>query len=76
MGVQTVNPQDQSKWLRTKPAAAHINSTKSTLEKKRVYGGGPAYSKIGRTVVYNVDDLDAYMAQNRRSSTSETVATV
>jgi hypothetical protein len=44
---------------------------KSTLEKKRVTGEGPRYLKIGRTVLYDTDDLDDYMFRRRRHSTSE-----
>ena len=57
--------------LRTSDAASHCGSTASTFEKFRLTGAGPAYSKIGRRVVYRVEDLDAWLAVNRRRSTSE-----
>jgi hypothetical protein len=57
--------------MRTAEAAAHCQSSASTFEKLRLTGGGPTYSKIGRRVVYRVEDLDAWLAKNRRSSTSE-----
>ena len=60
-----------SRRVRTKQAADYIGSTKSTLEKKRLTGDGPPFIKIGRTVVYDVADLDAYLAENRRRSTSD-----
>ena len=57
--------------LRTKPPAQYCGSTKSTFEKYRLTGEGPAYIKIGRVVVYDRDDLDAWLASHRRMSTSE-----
>jgi predicted DNA-binding transcriptional regulator AlpA len=44
----------------------------STLEKLRLTGDGPRYSKLGkRTVVYDEGDLDEYAAARRRRSTSD-----
>lgn len=57
--------------LRTAEAAAYCGSSASTFEKLRLYGGGPIYSKIGRRVVYRVEDLDAWLAANTRRSTSD-----
>jgi len=57
--------------LKTEEAAAYCGSSASTFEKLRLTGGGPVYSKIGRRVVYRVEDLDAWLAANRRRSTSD-----
>jgi predicted DNA-binding transcriptional regulator AlpA len=43
----------------------------STLAKMRLSGAGPAYSKLGRRVVYRPEDVDAWIAANRFHSTSE-----
>ena len=46
-----------------------------TLAKLRVLGGGPAYRKIGRLVVYEPNDLIAWAKNKlgpRQHSTSET----
>jgi hypothetical protein len=56
--------------LRTGPAAKYCGSTESTFNKLRLTGAGPLYSVIGRTVVYDPDDLDAWLAANKRKSTS------
>ena len=56
----------------TVEAAAYCGSSASTFEKLRLRGGGPVYCKIGRRVVYRVEDLDAWLAENRRRSTSDT----
>ncbi len=61
----------QSPVLRTDPAAEYCGSTKSTFEKYRLTGEGPTYIKIGRVVVYDRDDLDAWLVSHRRMSTSE-----
>jgi len=53
MTAKTFRPK-----LRTKAAAHYCGSTESTFNKLRLYGGGPAYITIGRTVVYDPDDLD------------------
>ncbi len=57
--------------LRTPGAAAYCGCSKSKLEKARVSGDGPVYIKIGRAVVYDVADLDEWLASNRRTSTSD-----
>jgi hypothetical protein len=33
--------------------------------------GGPPFAKLGRRVVYRREDLDAWLTERRRSSTSE-----
>lgn len=57
--------------LNAAQAAERLNLSVSTLAKKRLSGSGPAYAKLGRRVVYRIEDLDAWVAQNRYQSTSE-----
>ncbi|MFN0193342.1 MAG: helix-turn-helix transcriptional regulator [Aestuariivirga sp.] len=57
--------------LRTKSAAAYTGLAKSTLEKMRIRGDGCPFIRIGRAVLYDPDDLDAWLASNRRKSTSD-----
>lgn len=64
-----MNEQSQPK-LRTDAAASHLGVSESWLEKSRVFGGGPVYFKVGRTVVYDIADLDAWLSDKRRTSTS------
>ena len=61
----------QRRVLRTDGAAEYCGSSASTFEKLRLTGGGPIYAKLGRRVVYRVEDLDAWLAANRRRSTSD-----
>jgi hypothetical protein len=36
-----------------------------------VRSGGPPFTKLGRRVVYQKADLDAWLAQGKRTSTSD-----
>lgn len=58
------------KMMRTEEAATFVGLSPSTLNKLRLTGGGPDYIKLGKSVVYDPADLDAWLASNRRSSTS------
>ena len=58
--------------LDTKQAAAYIPSTKSTLEKMRVFGGGPKFVKIGKRVLYDTRDIDDWLEAQKRISTADT----
>ena len=62
---------EKSPYLRTAAAASYIGLKKSTLEKLRLTGDGPVFSKLGRTVVYNRPDLDQFVTDRRQLSTSE-----
>lgn len=67
MGTMTVN----LKRMGVDAAAEHIGLSVSTLNKLRVFGGGPVFLKLGRRVKYDVADLDAWLASRRRRSTSD-----
>lgn len=54
--------------LRVKQAAAYVGVSKSYLDKARCYGGGPTFAKLGTTVIYRSEDLDAWVAANRQSA--------
>jgi excisionase family DNA binding protein len=49
--------------------AAYLNLSKSTLNKLRLSGNGPAYLKLGRRVLYDRADVDRWTAQNTRRQT-------
>jgi predicted DNA-binding transcriptional regulator AlpA len=61
----------QRKMLKAPAAAAYCGSSASTFAKLRLYGGGPMFLKLGRRVVYHPGDLDRWLAEHRRASTSE-----
>jgi predicted DNA-binding transcriptional regulator AlpA len=57
--------------LNVEAAAGYTGISASTLNKLRVFGGGPVFLKLGRRVAYDVADLDAWLAARRRRSTSD-----
>ena len=57
--------------LSTAGAATYLGLGKSTLDKWRLIGGGPKFCTLGRRVVYDPDDLDAFANARKRTSTSE-----
>ena len=69
--MQEIGAVQCRRMMRTAEAADHCGSSASTFEKLRLTGGGPVYSKIGRRVVYRVEDLDAWLTANKRRSTSQ-----
>ena len=57
--------------LSTPRAADYVGLSPETLETLRCRGGGPVFVKLGRRVVYLVEDLDKWMRKGRRRSTSD-----
>ena len=51
--------------LRVPQAAEYVGLSKSYLDKARCTNTGPAYSKLGATVIYNTDDLDEWVRSKR-----------
>ena len=62
---------EHGRWLRRGEAARHCAISKSYLEKLAVFGGGPAFSKVGRSCVYDCQELDRWLKSKEISSTSE-----
>jgi hypothetical protein len=60
-------------YFKPRQAADYLSTSTSTLAKRRLNGGGPRFSRIGRAIRYAKSDLDAFMTANTVSSTSETV---
>lgn len=58
-------------YLKAPAAAEYLGVSTSWLNKSRVYGTGPAFSRLGRSIIYAVADLDAFAASRRVRSTSE-----
>lgn len=57
--------------LTTAEAAELVQLSQPHLEKARVYGGGPCYIKLGRSVRYRIEDLEAWITSGIVQSTSE-----
>jgi hypothetical protein len=72
--VSTLQSRDGTdECLLTPPeAAAYLRSSKSYLDKLRVYGGGPEFVRLGRRkILYRKSSLDNWTRQQRFVSTSE-----
>ena len=58
--------------LRAPEAAEYVRLSASTLAKMRLRGDGPRYSRAGpRIVIYQQDDLDLWLRDRSRQSTSQ-----
>lgn len=64
-----------NKLLSTSEAAACLGISRRTLERFRLVGEGPCYTRLGRRrgVRYRQEDLDAFVAARVFRSTSEEV---
>lgn len=49
-----------------------IHRTPETLKVLRVKGGGPRFSKDGRAVIYDEEDLDAWARARKTASVAST----
>jgi len=58
--------------LDTKRAAHYLSVEARTLVEWRARGGGPRFTKMNRTVRYRKSDLDQFVEERVRSSTSDT----
>lgn len=58
-------------YLSRSQAAQYLGLSPKTLEVRAHRGGGPAFSKIGKRVIYSRADLDAWVAAHQRTSTSD-----
>lgn len=58
--------------LRTPDAARYLSLSASTLNKMRLRGDGPPFLKLGAHAVgYDVGDLNCWLDECRRRSTSD-----
>ncbi len=54
-------PPPMTSKLNTKDAAEFLNLSAGTLEVWRCHGRGPRYAKLGKRVVYDKVDLEAFV---------------
>ena len=57
--------------MRPEDAARFLTLKKQRLARLRFEGSGPAFVKVGRSVLYRRDDLEAWLTACRRRSTSD-----
>jgi hypothetical protein len=66
---------EQDVFLLSKEAAIHLRVSHRTLERWRVEGRGPAFTKLGTgkraRVLYRLRDLNEWLARYRYRATSE-----
>ncbi len=60
----------ESMLLTTPEAASILDISPRTLEKSRSHGDGPPFYKIGRSVKYRKDEVEAWLASRKQTSTS------
>jgi len=60
-----------SRFLSNAQAATFLDLSPRTLEKLRVVGGGSQFRKLGRRVLYTVEELEAWADLRRCDSTSD-----
>lgn len=59
------------RMLRVPEAATFLGVSVAYLNALRCKGGGPVFVRMGRAVAYHPDDLTAWLADKRRTSTSD-----
>jgi excisionase family DNA binding protein len=60
--------------LTQRQAAALLCLSERTLERFRVAGGGPRFVRCGRSIRYQLSDVEAWIASRVVGSTSELTA--
>jgi predicted DNA-binding transcriptional regulator AlpA len=64
-------PSEVHAMMTPQDAAAHLGLSVGRLAKMRLTGDTPPFAKIGASVRYRRDDLDAWLASRMRKSTSD-----
>ena len=62
--------QPVSQLIDTDAFCAMVNKSKNTAERWRREGTGPAYIKVGRSVFYDREDVQAWLQSHKIMSTS------
>ena len=63
---------DKVNYLNRGMAASYLGLSVRTLDRLRVSGGGPRFWKGGSRIMYDQQDLDAWVNERKQSSTSDT----
>lgn len=58
----------ETPWMTEAEAAEYLRFTVAALRSARYEHRGPAFSKVGRSIRYHRDDLDAHLRAGRRSA--------
>lgn len=57
--------------LTAREAAERLKLSESYLEKARIRGDGPRFVRLGRSIRYRPEDIEAWVASRAAGSTSE-----
>lgn len=57
--------------LTAREAAERLKLSESYLEKARIRGDGPRFVRLGRSIRYRAEDIEAWVASRAAGSTSE-----
>jgi hypothetical protein len=57
--------------MTTQETADYVRHAGQTLAKWRCYGQGPRYVRVGRSILYDRADVDAWLDARMRRSTSD-----
>jgi hypothetical protein len=60
--------------LTPRETAKHLRCSERKLERHRLVGDGPPFLKIGASIRYPLNELERWLADNTRRSTSEAAA--
>ena len=61
----------KSDLVTTSEAAGYLGMKRNTLEIWRVKGNGPKFLKLGRLVKYRLQDLERFLEDSVKQSTSQ-----
>jgi len=65
-------PSNTQRTTLTVPeTATYLGLAVSTLNKWRVYGGGPQFLKLGRSIRYRIADVEAWLENQLVTSTAQ-----
>lgn len=59
------------RFVRTSALPARFGLSASFFNNARVKGDGPPFVKVGAAVLYDLDEVEAWLAARRRQSTSQ-----
>lgn len=59
-----------SRKMRNAEAARYCHKSPSWMNKSRQNGTGPAFMRLGSTIIYDTADLDAWMISRRVESSA------
>ena len=67
--------ENRKRYVRQEPMCEYVGGlSESKAEKMRLDGSGPPFIKVGNVVLYDLNDVDAWLEQRKRRSTSDAVA--